>query len=82
MICHCSLLLRCHWCSWTPGAQEDCCLKSAQANSLRDPILKIPNTEEGWWSGSSSSKCEALSSSLSTTHKKDMIGGLAVWLKC
>jgi hypothetical protein len=32
--------------------QEDRGLKSAQGNSLRDPILKILNTKKGWWSGS------------------------------
>jgi hypothetical protein len=32
--------------------QEDCGLKPAQENSSRDPILKIPNTKKGWWSGS------------------------------
>jgi hypothetical protein len=32
--------------------QENHSLKPVQANSLRDPILKIPNTEKGWWSGS------------------------------
>jgi hypothetical protein len=33
--------------------QEDRGLKPAWANSLRNPILKIPNTKQGWWSGSS-----------------------------
>jgi hypothetical protein len=27
-------------------------LKPAQANSFQDPILKIPNTKQDWWSGS------------------------------
>jgi hypothetical protein len=30
-------------------------LKPAQANSSVDPILKIPITKKGWWSGSSGS---------------------------
>jgi hypothetical protein len=38
-----------------PGCSEDrdqdCSSKPAQANSLRDPIWNIPNTEKGWWSG-------------------------------
>jgi hypothetical protein len=33
--------------------QEDHCLKPAQANSLKDPISKIPITKnKRWWSGS------------------------------
>jgi hypothetical protein len=32
--------------------QEDCGLKSAQANGSQDPILKKPFTKKGWWSGS------------------------------
>jgi hypothetical protein len=32
--------------------QEDQVSKPAQANSLQDPILKIPNTKQGWYSGS------------------------------
>jgi hypothetical protein len=32
--------------------QEDCGSKPAQANSLRDLILKNPITKMGWWSGS------------------------------
>jgi hypothetical protein len=34
--------------------QKNCGLKPAQANSSWDPILKIPNTKQDWWSGSSS----------------------------
>jgi hypothetical protein len=33
--------------------QEDLSSKPAQANSPKDPILKIPSTKQGWWSGSS-----------------------------
>jgi hypothetical protein len=32
--------------------QEDHLLKPAWANSLQDPISKIPNTKKGWWSDS------------------------------
>jgi hypothetical protein len=32
--------------------QEDCSLKLAWANSLRDPRLKKPITKKGWQSGS------------------------------
>jgi hypothetical protein len=32
--------------------QEDPGLKSAQANSSQDPILKNPPQKQGWWSGS------------------------------
>jgi hypothetical protein len=37
-----------------PGGrgQEDPGLKPTQANSSGDPILKIPITKKGWWSGS------------------------------
>jgi hypothetical protein len=49
-------------------------MKPAGANSLSDPILKIPNRKMDWQSGSSSrvlpSKCEALSSKSSATKKK------------
>jgi hypothetical protein len=31
--------------------QEAQGLKLARANSLRDPILKIPNRKKGWWKG-------------------------------
>jgi hypothetical protein len=30
--------------------QEDHSSKSAWANSSQDPISKIPNTKQGWWS--------------------------------
>jgi hypothetical protein len=44
------------------------------ANSSQDSVSKIPNTEQGWWSGSServpNCKCEALSLNPSTTKKK------------
>jgi hypothetical protein len=33
--------------------QEDRGLKPAWANSFQDPNLKIPDTKQGWWSGSS-----------------------------
>jgi hypothetical protein len=33
--------------------QEDCTSKPAWENSSQDPISKIPNTKQGWWSGSS-----------------------------
>jgi hypothetical protein len=33
--------------------QEDPRSRPASANSLRDPILKIPNTKKGWQSSSS-----------------------------
>jgi hypothetical protein len=33
--------------------QKDHGLKPTQANSSRDPISKIPNTKQGWWSGPS-----------------------------
>jgi hypothetical protein len=38
-----------------PGGKdhEDHGSKPARANSSRHPILKIPNTKKGWWSGSS-----------------------------
>jgi hypothetical protein len=32
--------------------QEDCGSRPAWAKSLRDPILEIPITKKGWWSGS------------------------------
>jgi hypothetical protein len=32
--------------------KEGLCLKSARAHSSQDPILKIPITKKGWWSGS------------------------------
>jgi hypothetical protein len=48
--------------------QEDHDLKPAWANSLWNPVLKIPNLKEGWWSGSGG--IEALSSSSNITKKK------------
>jgi hypothetical protein len=45
--------------------------KPGQANSSRDPILKIPHTKKGWGSGSSSRKCETLSTNPNTTTKKN-----------
>jgi hypothetical protein len=33
--------------------QEDQNLKPTRANSLGNPILKIPNTKKSWWSASS-----------------------------
>jgi hypothetical protein len=33
--------------------QKDHNLKPAQTNSSQDPISKIANTKQGWWSGSS-----------------------------
>jgi hypothetical protein len=33
--------------------RENCSLKPAQANSLRDPISRKPTTKQGWQSGSS-----------------------------
>jgi hypothetical protein len=33
--------------------QEDCDLRLAGANSLRDPISKMPSTKKGWQNGSS-----------------------------
>jgi hypothetical protein len=50
--------------------------KPAQANSLRDPILKIHTTKQGWCSSSSGkapSKSEALSSN-PTTAKREQRG--------
>jgi hypothetical protein len=35
--------------------QEDQGSRPAWANSSRDPFSKIPNTKQGWWSGSSGS---------------------------
>jgi hypothetical protein len=37
--------------------QEDHGSRPAQANSLQDPISKIPNTKMGWWSGSMCRPC-------------------------
>jgi hypothetical protein len=54
--------------------QEDHSLKTAWANSSWDPILKIPNTKKGWWSGSSgkslSSKHEVLDSNPNINKKE------------
>jgi hypothetical protein len=53
--------------------QEDHSSRPTWANSLRDPILKIPNTKQGWGSDSSvqhlSSKREAMSSNPSNAKK-------------
>jgi hypothetical protein len=38
--------------SYSGGRKENCDLKSVQANSSGDPILKIANIKTGWWSGS------------------------------
>jgi hypothetical protein len=34
-------------------------VEATWAKSSRDPISKIPNSKQDWWSGSSGSKCEA-----------------------
>jgi hypothetical protein len=55
------------------GDQEDHGSKPAWADSAKDLILKILNTKQGWWSGSSGrapAECESLSSKASTAKKK------------
>jgi hypothetical protein len=41
-----------------------------RANSLRDPISKIPNTKQGWWSGSLSGKSTCLANPSVEKKKK------------
>jgi hypothetical protein len=51
--------------------EEDCSLESAQANSLRDPISKLPikKKKRRWGAGGVAAKVQALSSNLSTAKK-------------
>jgi hypothetical protein len=50
-----SQVLVAHTCnpSYSGGRdQEDGSSKLTQTNSLRDPIMKKPFTQKGWWTGS------------------------------